>query len=73
MVEFRGGEMEDPGDIKSMSCEEFQSLLPDLIATGEDVKHHPHCQACGLCRALIDDLNQIAKDTLNRRGGEDRP
>jgi hypothetical protein len=41
-------------------CEKFQSELPDLIGTGQDIYLHPHLQSCELCRALVDDLMTIA-------------
>ncbi len=44
-----------------MTCEEFQSHLPDLIASGEDVSAHAHIQECELCRALYADLEAIAQ------------
>ncbi len=46
---------------KNMSCEAFQSQLPELIASGEDVSGHPHLQTCELCRALLADLETIAE------------
>jgi hypothetical protein len=41
-------------------CEKFQSELPDLIGTGQDIYLHTHLQSCDLCRALVDDLMTIA-------------
>ena len=45
---------------EKMTCEEFQSHLPDLIATGEDISQHPHILECELCRSLLADLQAIA-------------
>jgi hypothetical protein len=45
---------------KDMSCEEFQSHLPELIGAGVDVSGHPHVLGCELCRALLTDLETIA-------------
>ncbi|WP_058189628.1 anti-sigma factor [Terracidiphilus gabretensis] len=45
---------------EKMTCEEFQSHLPDLIATGEDIFQHPHILECELCRSLLADLEAIA-------------
>ncbi len=45
----------------NMSCAEFQSHLPDLIASGENVLDHPHMQSCELCRALYAELETIAQ------------
>jgi hypothetical protein len=46
---------------EKMTCEEFQSHLPDLIATGEDISQHPHILECELCRSLLADLEAIAE------------
>jgi hypothetical protein len=55
---------ENPQDPKTdpttMSCEEFQAHLPELIASGEDASQHPHVLECELCRALLADLESIA-------------
>jgi hypothetical protein len=48
-------------DPKSMSCEEFQSQLPELISSGADIENHPHLRTCELCRALLNDLETIAE------------
>ncbi len=46
---------------RPMSCLEFQEKLPELIASGESIAHHPHYQNCELCRALLADLETIAE------------
>lgn len=48
----------NPGN---MSCEDFQSRMPELIASGENVSRHPHLRDCDLCRALLADLETIAE------------
>jgi hypothetical protein len=45
---------------EKMTCEEFQSHMPELIASGEDISQHPHILECELCRALLADLEAIA-------------
>lgn len=50
--------IEDP---RNMTCEEFQSRMPDMIGSGENASQHPHVQNCGLCRALLADLETIAE------------
>ncbi len=50
----------NPKDKTTMSCEEFQAHLPELIASGEDASQHPHVLECELCRALLADLESIA-------------
>jgi len=47
-------------DHKSMSCEEFQSQLAELVGSGADVENHPHIRECEICRRLYDDLQTIA-------------
>ncbi len=48
-------------DPKSMSCQEFQEQMSDLIGSGADLQDHPHLQNCDLCRALLSDLETIAE------------
>jgi hypothetical protein len=48
-------------DRNKMSCAEFQTQLPELIGSGENVSAHPHIQNCELCRALLADLETIAE------------
>ncbi len=48
-------------DPKSMSCQEFQDQLSELIGSGADAASHPHLQTCELCRALLNDLETIAE------------
>jgi hypothetical protein len=48
-------------DPKTMTCNEFQDQLPELVGSGADVSSHPHLQDCELCRALLHDLETIAE------------
>jgi hypothetical protein len=48
------------GDPNSLSCQEFQERLADLIGSG-DADSHPHLQTCANCRALLSDLETIAE------------
>ena len=45
---------------EKMTCEEFQSHLPELIGSGEDATQHPHILECELCRSLLAELQAIA-------------
>ena len=45
----------------AMSCQQFQTQLPGLIASGSDVERHSHIQSCNVCRALLQDLVNIAE------------
>ncbi|MGD0627902.1 MAG: hypothetical protein ABR987_01035 [Terracidiphilus sp.] len=42
------------------SCAVFQSHLPELIASGQNVADDPHFNECEVCRALLADLETIA-------------
>ena len=46
---------------RHMSCEAFSACMADLIASGEDIFAHPHVRRCKLHRALLEDLETIAK------------
>ena len=48
-------------DPKSMSCEEFQSQLSDLVGSGVDVENHQHIKECDICRQLYQELQTIAE------------
>jgi hypothetical protein len=52
--------MTAPRDQKTLSCEEFQAKLPELIGSGADINLDPHIQSCELCRAFLADLEAIA-------------
>ena len=60
-------------DPRNMTCEEFQSRMPDLIGAGEDAFAHPHVQSCALCRALLNDLETIAEAARQLFPVEDPP
>ncbi len=47
-------------DPKSMSCEQFQAQLSDLVGSGADVERHPHIRECDICRQLYQELQTIA-------------
>ena len=47
-------------DPKSMSCEEFQSQLAELVGSGADVANHPHIRECENRPRLYQDLQTIA-------------
>lgn len=50
----------DRGDHETMTCQEFQAQLAEMIGSGVDVSKHPHLQSCETCRALLKDLQTIA-------------
>jgi hypothetical protein len=56
-----------------MSCEEFQSQLPDLIGSGKIDSNHPHLKSCELCQALLADLETIAEAARQLFPIEDPP
>ena len=47
-------------DPNSMTCEEFQNQLAELVGSGADVANHPHLATCDNCRRLYQDLQTIA-------------
>jgi hypothetical protein len=49
---------EDP---RALSCNQFQTLLPDLISSGKNIATHPHIEQCPICGALLDDLESISE------------
>jgi hypothetical protein len=48
-------------DPNSMTCEDFQAQLPDLIGSGQSAANHPHLRQCARCKALLADLETIAE------------
>ncbi len=48
-------------DLKEMSCEEFDARMTAMMASGEDIFTHPHVQSCELHKALLADLEAIAR------------
>ncbi len=43
---------------RPVTCEEFQTRMPELL--GGDIHDHEHLKTCARCRALLDELEQIA-------------
>ena len=58
---------------QDMSCEEFSACMADLVASGQDIYAHPHVRRCRLHRALLDDLETIAKAARQLLGEVDPP
>jgi hypothetical protein len=58
-----------------MTCEQFQSLLPAMIETGENPYRQRRLAHCQPCRSLVVDLERIAKESrelkLNKRDEDD--
>jgi hypothetical protein len=49
------------GNRKNLSCEQFSAQMAKLVAAGEDLFSHPHVRKCRLHRALLEDLEEIAR------------
>ncbi len=45
---------------RSVTCEEFQSQLPELVAAGHDFRNHEHLKTCDRCSELFAELEYIA-------------
>lgn len=48
-------------DTKTLTCQQFQDRLPELIGSNEVLADDPHLKDCPLCRALLNDLDTIAQ------------
>lgn len=48
-------------DPHTMTCQQFQEQMADLIGSGQDLTQHPHLLGCPTCRALLADLQTIAE------------
>ena len=59
-------------DPKSMSCEEFQSQLAELVGSGANVENDPHVKECAICRQLIEEL-QIIADAAKQLLSDEQP
>ena len=47
-----------------LTCAEFQAQLPELISSGQPIADHPHLRTCGLCSALLAELQTIVDAAL---------
>lgn len=47
-------------NVAYLTCAKFQSQLPELIGSRENIAGHPHLEDCQNCRALLADLEAIA-------------
>ena len=56
-------------DVGQAKCREFQNHLNLLMATGIDLRTHPHAKDCELCSALVHGIYRIAKDAKDGRFG----
>lgn len=46
--------------VRKLTCEEFQSQLPELINSGSEPSEHPHAKTCANCRQIAQELESIA-------------
>lgn len=46
---------------RDMTCEQFTARMAQMIAAGEDIFAHPHVKSCKMHRALLEDLETIAR------------
>jgi hypothetical protein len=45
---------------RHVTCEDFQSHLPELVAAGQDLRDHEHLKTCARCTELLEELEYIA-------------
>ena len=57
-----------PDDVPTMTCEEFQNQLNDMLRSGLNLYDHPHVKACSYCRQLVQELEIIAEAARRRFG-----
>jgi len=48
-------------NVNTLPCAAFQSQLPELIGSRENIADNPHFQTCKNCRALLAELESIAE------------
>jgi predicted anti-sigma-YlaC factor YlaD len=55
--------MSKPGqsEVDAMNCADFQSQLPELFESEQDLSGHEHLKSCENCAALVRDLEYIAQ------------
>jgi hypothetical protein len=44
-----------------LTCYQFQTRLPELIGSEEDLAAHPHLDQCPICGSLLADLERISE------------
>jgi hypothetical protein len=60
MVQMRNHteRLDDSAVGRPVTCEEFQSRMPELL--GDGIRDHQHLKTCERCRALLEELEYIA-------------
>lgn len=56
-------------DESHANCLEFQNQLSELMATGVDLRSHPHLKVCELCSLLLHDIYRIAEEAKHGHFG----
>ncbi len=57
----------------TMTCEEFQAQMAELVGSGKDIFNHAHVEICPRCRALLLELETIAEAARQLFPVEDPP
>ena len=55
---------------ESMTCVEFQSLLPAVLVSDELIDSHPHFKACLICRDLICNYEKMIDKVFPTHGDD---
>jgi hypothetical protein len=50
-----------PGEKRTMTCAEFQKVLPEIIDGGGSEEQQEHLRTCPVCADLVADLRYIAE------------
>lgn len=56
-------------DSRKLTCEEFQSQIAELLASGANIENQPHVKACAICSQLLHDVETIAENARHFRFG----
>jgi hypothetical protein len=60
MIEMREREDKPGSSEATLTCEEFQAQMPELVGSNS-IHEHPHLKTCERCSALLADLEYIAQ------------
>src|SRR2546430_17596249 len=56
---------------ESMTCGEFQKILPDIMEGERKAEHAAHLQSCPACSGLVSDLSLISEQARLLQASEE--
>jgi len=60
-------------DARKVTCEEFQSQIPELLSSGAAIQHHAHLKACASCSRLLFEIETISVNARQFHFGTREP